>query len=88
MIATAKEVSKSTAQLVLACQVQLTIDSERDRLQVKAERGSLSMQRLKAVSGAVRKATEELVKAAQGTHEKTPHIRIKKDIFKEVYFDF
>jgi len=34
-------------------------------------------------SNAVRKATDELVKAAQGTHEKTPFIKVKKDIFKE-----
>ena len=42
------------------------------------------MEGLKEASNAVRKATDELVKAAQGTHEKTPFIKVKKDIFKEV----
>ena len=42
------------------------------------------MEGLKVASNAVRKATDELVKAAQGTHEKTPFIKVKKDIFKEV----
>jgi len=70
LVASAKQVSKATAQLVLACQV-------------KAESGSKSMEGLKVASNAVRKATDELVKAAQGTHEKTPFIKVKKDIFKE-----
>ena len=52
--------------------------------QVKADSGSKSMEGLKVASNAVRKATDELVKAAQGTHEKTPFIKVKKDIFKEV----
>ena len=51
---------------------------------MKAESGSKSMEGLKVASNAVRKATDELVKAAQGTHEKTPFIKVKKDIFKEV----
>ena len=42
------------------------------------------MEGLKEASNAVRKATDELVKAAQGTHEKTPFIKVKKDNFKEV----
>merc|ERR1719430_2142444 len=70
LVASAKQVSKATAQLVLACQV-------------KADSGSKSMEGLKVASNAVRKATDELVKAAQGTHEKTPFIKVKKDIFKE-----
>jgi len=70
LVASAKQVSKATAQLVLACQV-------------KADAGSKSMEGLKEASNAVRKATDELVKAAQGTHEKTPFIKVKKDIFKE-----
>ena len=51
---------------------------------MKADAGSKSMEGLKEASNAVRKATDELVKAAQGTHEKTPFIKVKKDIFKEV----
>ena len=58
-------------QLVLACQV-------------KADAGSLTMEGLKDASMAVRRATDELVKAAQGTHEKTPFLKVKKNIFKEV----
>ena len=52
---------------------------------MKADAGSKSMEGLKEASNAVRKATDELVKAAQGTHEKTPFIKVKKDIFKEVH---
>ena len=52
--------------------------------QVKADAGSLTMEGLKDASMAVRKATDELVKAAQGTHEKTPFLKVKKNIFKEV----
>ena len=54
--------------------------------QVKADKDSHSMGGLKSASNAVRKATEELVKAAQATPKKTPYVRVKKDIFKEVYF--
>ena len=54
--------------------------------QVKADKDSHSMGGLKSASNAVRKATEELVKAAQATPKKTPYVRVKKDIFKEVFF--
>ena len=87
-MASAKQVSKATAQLVLACQVKSTkryvVNLFLLVIQVKAESGSKSMEGLKVASNAVRKATDELVKAAQGTHEKTPFIKVKKDIFKEV----
>ena len=53
---------------------------------MKADKDSHSMGGLKSASNAVRKATEELVKAAQATPKKTPYVRVKKDIFKEVYF--
>ena len=88
LVASAKQVSKATAQLVLACQVKSTkryvVNLFLLVIQVKAESGSKSMEGLKVASNAVRKATDELVKAAQGTHEKTPFIKVKKDIFKEV----
>merc|ERR1719509_257816 len=70
LVSSAKQVSKATVQLVLACQV-------------KADAGSLTIEGLKDASMAVRKATDELVKAAQGTHEKTPFLKVKKNIFKE-----
>merc|ERR1719209_2293806 len=70
LVSSAKQVSKATVQLVLACQV-------------KADAGSLTMEGLKDASMAVRRATDELVKAAQGTHEKTPFLKVKKNIFKE-----
>merc|ERR1719471_1010930 len=58
LIAAAKQVSKSTAQLVLACKV-------------KTKEGSKAMERLQTASDAVRRATEALVKAAQKKCTKT-----------------
>eukprot|EP00095_Tigriopus_kingsejongensis_P007975 maker-scaffold475_size161908-snap-gene-0.21 protein:Tk07975 transcript:maker-scaffold475_size161908-snap-gene-0.21-mRNA-1 annotation:"Talin-1" len=52
LIGAAKQVAGSTAQLLLACKV-------------KADPESQSMRRLEAASNAVRKATDNLVKAAQ-----------------------
>ncbi len=52
LIGAAKQVAGSTAQLLLACKV-------------KADPDSNSMKRLEAASNAVRKATDNLVKAAQ-----------------------
>uniref|UniRef100_A0A2C9KA86 I/LWEQ domain-containing protein n=1 Tax=Biomphalaria glabrata TaxID=6526 RepID=A0A2C9KA86_BIOGL len=52
LIASAKEVAGSTAQLLMACKV-------------KADPGSMAMQRLQAAGNAVKRATEALVKAAQ-----------------------
>jgi hypothetical protein len=52
LISAARQVAGSTAQLLLACKV-------------KAEPGSASMHRLEAASSAVRKATDNLVTAAQ-----------------------
>eukprot|EP00094_Tigriopus_californicus_P009235 TCALIF_08903-PB protein Name:"Similar to TLN1 Talin-1 (Homo sapiens)" AED:0.39 eAED:0.50 QI:0/0.66/0.71/1/0.66/0.71/7/0/654 len=52
LIGAAKQVAGSTAQLLLACKV-------------KADPESASMRRLEAASNAVRKATDNLVKAAQ-----------------------
>lgn len=52
LIGAAKQVAGSTAQLLLACKV-------------KASPDSASMKRLEAASNAVRKATDNLVKAAQ-----------------------
>ncbi|RUS77312.1 hypothetical protein EGW08_014939, partial [Elysia chlorotica] len=54
--ASAKEVAASTAQLLMACKV-------------KADPGSVAMQRLQAASTAVKRATEALVKAAQQSRE-------------------
>ncbi|BFZ14072.1 hypothetical protein BsWGS_17114 [Bradybaena similaris] len=56
LIAAAKEVAGSTAQLLMACKV-------------KAEPGSKAMQRLQAAGNAVKRATEALVRAAQQTKE-------------------
>ncbi|CAG5116695.1 unnamed protein product, partial [Candidula unifasciata] len=56
LIAAAKEVAGSTAQLLMACKV-------------KAEPGSKAMQRLQAAGNAVKRATETLVRAAQQTRE-------------------
>merc|ERR1712012_495542 len=53
LIAAAKQVSAATAQLLVACKV-------------KADPGSVAMRRLEKASNAVRRATDELVKAAQG----------------------
>ena len=57
LIAAAKQVSAATAQLLVACKV-------------KADPDSLAMKRLEAASNAVRRATDELVKAAQGAIER------------------
>ncbi|KAH9509676.1 Talin-2 [Bulinus truncatus] len=56
LIASAKEVAGSTAQLLMACKV-------------KADPGSMAMQRLQAAGNAVKRATEVLVKAAQQAKE-------------------
>ncbi|KAL3884759.1 hypothetical protein ACJMK2_024867 [Sinanodonta woodiana] len=56
LIASAKEVAGATAALLMACKV-------------KAEPGSIAMQRLQAAGNAVKKATEALVKAAQQAKE-------------------
>lgn len=53
LIAAAKQVSAATAQLLVACKV-------------KADTDSVAMRRLEKASNAVRRATDELVKAAQG----------------------
>merc|ERR1719452_49555 len=53
LIAAAKQVSAATAQLLVACKV-------------KADADSVTMKRLESASNAVRTATDELVKAAQG----------------------
>ena len=57
LIGAAKQVAGSTAQLLLACKV-------------KADPDSMSMRRLEAASNAVRKATDNLVKAAQQALER------------------
>merc|ERR1712227_561131 len=57
LIAAAKQVSAATAQLLVACKV-------------KADPSSIAMKRLEGASNAVRRATDELVKAAQGAIEK------------------
>ena len=57
LIAAAKQVSAATAQLLVACKV-------------KADSDSVTMKRLEVASNAVRRATEELVKAAQGAIER------------------
>lgn len=56
LIGAAKQVAGSTAQLLLACKV-------------KADPDSKAMRRLEAASNAVRKATDNLVKAAQSALE-------------------
>merc|ERR1712098_221418 len=70
LIAAAKQVSKSTAQLVLACKV-------------KTKEGSKAMERLQIASDAVRRATEALVKAAQKSVQNPVSPRIKVDKFKQ-----
>ena len=68
MIGAAKQVAGSTAQLLLACKV-------------KADPDSRSMKRLEAASNAVRKATDNLVKAAQQAleqEEETHNIDLNK----------
>ena len=71
LIAAAKQVSKSTAQLVLACKV-------------KAREGSRAMEGLKTASDAVRRATDALVRAAQNSVQKPTSPRVKVDRFKQV----
>ncbi|KAL8568329.1 hypothetical protein ACOMHN_040902 [Nucella lapillus] len=56
LIASAKEVAGSTAHLLMACKV-------------KADPGSVAMQRLQAAGNAVKRASEALVKAAQQERE-------------------
>merc|ERR1719347_1239586 len=56
LIAAAKQVSAATAQLLVACKV-------------KADPNSQAMKRLENASNAVRRATDELVKQAQGSIE-------------------
>ncbi|XP_025081470.1 talin-1-like isoform X4 [Pomacea canaliculata] len=56
LIASAKEVAGSTAQLLMACKV-------------KADPGSVAMQRLQAAGNAVKRASEALVRAAQQERE-------------------
>ncbi|XP_070179087.1 dymeclin-like [Littorina saxatilis] len=58
LIASAKEVAGSTAQLLMACKV-------------KADPGSVAMQRLQAAGNAVKRASEALVRAAQQERELT-----------------
>jgi len=57
LIAAAKQVSAATAQLLVACKV-------------KADPNSQAMKRLEYASNAVRRATDELVKQAQGSIER------------------
>ena len=71
LIAAAKQVSKSTAQLVLACKV-------------KADARSRAMEGLKTASDAVRRATDALVRAAQGSIQKPASPKMKVDKFKLV----
>ncbi|KAK3607410.1 hypothetical protein CHS0354_003045 [Potamilus streckersoni] len=68
LIASAKEVAGATAALLMACKV-------------KAEPGSIAMQRLQAAGNAVKKATEALVKAAQQAkeqHEDNDNVHISQ----------
>merc|ERR1711902_162892 len=69
LIAAAKQVSKSTAQLVLACKV-------------KADASSRANEGLKTASDAVRRATDALVRAAQRSIQKPASPRMKVDKFK------
>ena len=72
LIAAAKQVSRSTGQLFLA-------------FKVKADANSEAMEGLKSASNAIRRATDELVKAATNSIKREPvTIQIKTDIFKEV----
>ena len=65
LIAAAKQVSAATAQLLVACKV-------------KADPSSIAMKRLEAASNAVRRATDELVKAAQGAIERNEEEEMMK----------
>jgi talin len=71
LIAAAKQVSKSTAQLFLAFKVKADIDSA-------------AMEGLKTASNAIKKATDELVKAQESIQEEHAAPMVKVDIFKEV----
>merc|ERR1719369_748074 len=71
LIAAAKQVSKSTAQLFLA-------------FKVKADINSSAMEGLKTASNAIKRATDELVKSAQASIQEEPAAPVVKvDIFKE-----
>merc|ERR1712228_954699 len=70
MGAAAEQVSKNTAQLVLACKVKADVDSK-------------AMVGLTDAAQKVKKATEALVEAAKSSIEKAPSPTIKVDIFKE-----
>ncbi|XP_041355718.1 talin-1-like [Gigantopelta aegis] len=67
LIASAKEVAGSTAQLLMACKV-------------KADPGSVAMNRLQHAGNAVKRATEALVQAAQQSkeHETDDSLMINK----------
>uniref|UniRef100_A0A0K2U6E5 Talin-2 n=1 Tax=Lepeophtheirus salmonis TaxID=72036 RepID=A0A0K2U6E5_LEPSM len=75
LIGAAKQVAGSTAQLLIACKV-------------KADPNSSSMKRLEKASSAVRKATDELVKAAQEAlnqeEEKNGNIELNKSTVNNV----
>lgn len=74
LIGAAKQVAGSTAQLLLACKV-------------KADPESKSMRRLEAASNAVRKATENLVKAAQQAldqEDETDNVDLNKSAVNSV----
>ena len=62
MVAAAKQVSAATAQLLVACKV-------------KADPDSAAMKRLESASNAVRRATDNLVKAAQENMERNEEDR-------------
>ena len=65
------QVSKNTAQLLVACMV-------------KTREGSRAMEGLKTASTAVTRATDALVRAAQRTIKKPATPTIKVDRFKQV----
>lgn len=74
LIGAAKQVASSTAQLLLACKV-------------KADPDSATMRRLEAASTAVRKATDNLVKAAQQAldqEEDTHNVDLNKSAVNSV----
>merc|ERR1712107_494529 len=70
LIAAAKQVSKNTAQLLVACMV-------------KTREGSRAMEGLKTASTAVTRATDALVRAAQRTIKKPATPTIKVDRLKQ-----
>ena len=74
LIGAAKQVAGSTAQLLLACKV-------------KADPDSKSMKRLEAASQAVRKATDNLVKAAQQAleeHDDADNVEVNRSAVNNV----